>query len=155
MAGWWLFYSYTYFLPPWESRSDRMFCQKCIFITWNLGHTASWLKFCGTPSQSCLKPIIAGLSRKNRDEWDLYFCLTTIASSFSFDDNTYVAFYCTTEMHKVSTHHAQYNQTECGIVVTFHIRLLPYTANGVKEPTISTYGILLLLSNTASNDVEH
>jgi hypothetical protein len=57
-------------------------------------------------------------------------------------------------MHKVNTLHAQYTTlTECGIVVTCHIRLLLYNANGVKEPVVSSHGAELP-SNIASSDVE-
>jgi len=90
-----------------------------------------------------------GLSRENRDERDLCSCRTITVSSLSYDDSIYVADCCTTEMHKVNTLHAQYTTLiECGIVVTCRITSLLYKANGVKEPVVSSHGLLILLCAT-------
>jgi hypothetical protein len=94
-----------------------------------------------------------GLSREDRDEWDLCSCRMITASSLSYNDSIYVAYYCTNRNAESKHPSRTIHHTECGIVVTCHIRLLPYLANRVKEPVVSSYDIVLP-SNTALSDVE-
>jgi hypothetical protein len=51
-----LSYSHTWFLPPWFSHSVCMHTQKCWIFDLENPYLAPWIKLCGTPGHSSIKP---------------------------------------------------------------------------------------------------
>jgi len=67
VVGWWLFYCYRYFIPPWESQNVPSYYQKCR-IFW-LGIPTRRLKYRTDTWTGSFKTYKSRTLLENKEEW--------------------------------------------------------------------------------------